>query len=63
MEDCDVLKDEIKVKLRTLTDRSDCIACAADLSIQEKWMETWLNNNEEDGEGRSVYFQNFEKAD
>ena len=28
MEDFDVLKDEIKVKLGTITDRSDCIATA-----------------------------------
>ena len=55
VENCDVLKDEIKVKLFRLTNKSECINYA-DLSIQGEWMETWYNTKAE--QKRIVHFQN-----
>ena len=55
VEDCDVLKDEIQVKLFRLTNKSECITYA-DLSIQGKWMETWYNVK--GGKNKIVHFEN-----
>ena len=55
VDNCEILKDEIQVKLFRLTNKSECITFA-DLSIQGKWMETWYN--EKGGKNRIVHFEN-----
>ena len=55
VDDCELLKDNITVKLLMITHKSECINFA-DLSIQEEWMNTW--HNVKGGKNRIIHFEN-----
>ena len=55
VKDCQILKDEIKVRLFKLTNKSECINFA-DLRIENEWMKTWHNKN--GGENKVITFEN-----